>query len=72
MKKEELKRFFSEFWEIDSSKVTENLKIDDSSIKNSNSLRFYQFISAVESNFNVKFKDIHNILTFRDLIKNIQ
>jgi len=61
----------SEFWGIPVSKVVNSLRFDDQILNKSSSIRFYQFIAAVESNLNVKVKDISKILTFNDLINNI-
>ena len=40
--KNEIKKFFSDFWKIDSAKVVDSLKINDSNIKGFNSIKFYQ------------------------------
>lgn len=66
-----LKEFFSEFWEIDISKIHDKLEFDNSVINNFSSIRFYQFIAALESNFDVKISKINEILTYGDLVKNI-
>jgi acyl carrier protein len=71
MKKQNLIKFFSEFWKIDPSNIKDSLCLDDTSLKNQSSVRFYQFIAALESNFNVKIDDINNINTFGDLFKNL-
>jgi len=66
-----LKELFSEFWEIDISKIHDKLEFDNSVINNFSSIRFYQFIAALESNFDVKISKINEILTYGDLVKNI-
>lgn len=71
MEKVRLIKFFSEFWGIEKSKIKDDLILDDEHLHNHSSVRFYQFIAALESNFDLKIKDIGSILTFRDLIKNI-
>lgn len=71
MNKKELIKFFSDFWKIDNSNINNNLELNDKKIKNQSSIRFYQFIAAIESNFDVKIKNVENIKTFGDLIKNI-
>jgi len=71
MNKKELIHFFSDFWKIDISKINNNLELNDEELNNQSSVRFYQFIAAIESNFNVEIRDIHKINTFEDLIKNI-
>ena len=72
MERNELISFFSEFWKIDSSHIHNNLKLNDEILKNQSSIRFYQFIAALESNYNVKIKNLNTILTFGDLIKNVE
>ncbi len=72
MEKKELIAFFAEFWEIAEDKIVDNLKLDNETLENQSSLRFYQFIAAVESNFNVRVENINNILTFGDLWKNVK
>lgn len=69
--KKELIDLTSEFWDIPSSEVTDNLKLDDQTLNNNSSVRFFQFITAVESNLNVKVKNINKIRTFKDLSDNI-
>lgn len=71
MEKMELMRFFSEFWKMDSSQIHDNLKLNDETLKNQSSIRFYQFIAALESNYNVKVKNLGRISTFGDLFNNI-
>ena len=71
MEKKELVRLFSDFWQVSPSEVREDLKIDSQSLRNYSSIRFYQFIAAVESNFSVKVSNLSKILTFRDLLANI-
>lgn len=71
MDKEDLKDFFAEFWSIDKSEITDDLRIDDTTLKNQSSIRFYQFIAAIESNFDVRVKDVKNIQTFNDLLESL-
>lgn len=71
MEKAKIIKFFSEFWEIKPSEVNDNLILDDKNLQNHSSVRFYQFIAALESNFDVIVKNIENVLTLGDLIKNI-
>lgn len=61
----------SEFWDIPISQVKDSLKFDDQNLKNNSSIRFFQFIAAIESNFKVKVNNINKIRTFKDLINNI-
>lgn len=72
MNLKELKKFFSEFWRIKEDEINEDLKLDDENLNNHSSVRFYQFIVALESNFDVIIKNIGKITTFGDLIKNIE
>ena len=62
----------SEFWNIAESQITDNLRLDDETLHNNSSVRFFQFIAAVESNLNVKVKNINKIRTFKDLSDNIE
>jgi acyl carrier protein len=71
MDKKEIIKLFSEFWEIDEAKVTTSLKLNDPSLKDQNSIRFFEFIAAVESNFNVRVKNLSRIATVGDLLDNI-
>ena len=71
MNKKELIQFFSDFWNIDISKINDKLELNDKTLNNQSSIRFYQFITAIESNFDVKIMSIKKIATFGDLIKNI-
>jgi len=71
MNKKELIQFFSDFWNIDISKINDKLELNDKTLNNQSSIRFYQFIAAIESNFDVKIMNINKIVTFGDLIKNI-
>ena len=70
MEKSELIRFFSEFWEMDSSQIHDEMKLNDETLKNQSSIRFYQFIAALESNYKVKVKNLSKISTFGDLARN--
>lgn len=61
----------SEFWKIPASKIKDSLKLDNQTLINSSSIRFYQYIAAIESNLGVKVKDLNKIRTFGDLVNNI-
>lgn len=71
MERKELVELFSDFWQVDPSKVTDALKLGNESLKNYSSIRFYQFIAAVESNLNVKVRNLNRVLTFKDLVDNM-
>ena len=71
MERIELIHFFSEFWKIDSSQIYDNMMLNDEVLKNQSSIRFYQFIAALESNYNVKVKNLNRISTFGDLVNNL-
>lgn len=71
MNKNKLKEFFSEFWQIDSHLVKDELKLNSENLKSFNSIRTYQFFAAVESNFNVSIHNIEKIRTFKDLHDNL-
>jgi acyl carrier protein len=71
MNRKELIGFFSEFWGIEDSKIKDDLILNDENLHNHSSVRFYQFIAALESNFDVRIENINNVITFGDLSKNI-
>jgi len=71
MERTELIQFFSEFWEMDSSQIHDNMKLNDETLKNQSSIRFYQFVAALESNYKVKVKNLSKISTFGDLARNV-
>ena len=71
MDNKQLIKFFSDFWKIDASQINENLRFDSSEL-DFDSLRFYQFIAALESNFNVTVGKINELHTFKDLQENIK
>ena len=71
MDRKDLVRLFSDFWQVDPSEVTDGLRLTSEGLKNHSSIRFYQFVAAVESNFNVKVRNLNRILTFKDLLDNI-
>ena len=56
---------------MDRSQINDAMKLNDETLKNQSSIRFYQFIAALESNYNVKVKNLSNISTFGDLANNI-
>ena len=66
-----MEKFFSEFWKVDVDKITDKLRLDDNSLEDQNSVRFYQFIAALESNLDITIKNVHKIVTFGDLLKSI-
>lgn len=72
MEKKELKTFFSKFWKVQESKINDDLKIDDAAIPNFNSMRFYQFIAAVEDNFGVSIKNVSAVKTFKNLLEEVE
>ena len=72
MEKAKLIKFFSEFWGIKESEINNDLVLDDENLHNHSSVRFYQFIAALESNFDVRLENINSIMTFEDLYKNIK
>ena len=57
---------------MEESEISDDLALNDETLNNHSSVRFYQFIAALESNFNIKIKNIGEIFTFGDLIKNIE
>jgi hypothetical protein len=71
MEKSELISFFSEFWGLEKHKIKDDLILDNEHLSNNSSVRFYQFIAALESNFNIRLRNVEDIFTFGDLIKQI-
>jgi len=71
MNKKQLIYFFSEFWGVNESEITDDLKLDSKEL-DLDSLKFYQFIAALESNFNVKVENIGELDTFESLYNNIK
>jgi len=71
MDKRELIKFFSEYWNIDPAKVTDDLELNDESLEGQTSIRLYQFFSEIESKFGVRVENITDIKTFGDLANNI-
>ncbi len=72
MEKSQLIKFFSEFWKIDESEVTDSLQIASQNLEDYSSIRVFQFIAAIESNFNIRVENIDKITTFGDLFKNLK
>lgn len=66
-----LREFFSRFWDVKVEDVADDLMID-SRIPSFTSIRLYQFLAAVESNFGVIVENVHKIRSFGDLRENIK
>jgi hypothetical protein len=71
MDKEKLLEFFAEFWNIKKSELKEGIRLSSEDIESFSSVRFYQFIAAIESNFDVKVNNINKINTLFDLLNNV-
>ena len=69
---DELVAFFSNFWKLEESLINEKLLIDDTNIPDFSSIRFFQFIAALESNFNLRVNNIERIVCFGDLLENLE
>ena len=72
MNREEIIQFSAEFWQVEPSFIVENLKLDDKSLPNNSSIRFYQFMAKTEAHFNVRINDVNSIITFGDLFKDLE
>lgn len=72
MEKVHLINFFSEFWGIDKSEITDPLKMDSQTLEDYSSIRFFQFIAAIESNFNIRVENLDKISNFGDLFNNLK
>lgn len=72
MEKAQLINFFAEFWKVNKSEISDSLKIDSEVLENYSSIRFFQFIAAVESNFGVKIENLDKIFNFEDLFNNLK
>lgn len=69
--KGELVAFFSEFWKMDATEITDKLELSSKSLHEFNSLRLFQFFAAAEFKFKVKIKNLNSIRTFGELFKNL-
>ena len=58
-------------WNFDPKVLNSETRLDNSILKNQSSVRFYQFIAAIESNFNIKIEKIGEIIIFGDLLKKL-
>lgn len=72
MNRQEIINFCAQFWNVDPHFITENLKIDDKSLPNNSSIRFYQFMATVEDRFNVRLNNVNDLATFGDLFKDLE
>ena len=72
MDKQELIKFFSEFWKLEPAKVNDGLMLSDREIKNFSSIKMFQFFAQLESRYKVKINNIHEIVKFGDLFNNIK
>ena len=72
MEKSHLIKFFFKFWGIDASEITDFLKIDSQTLEDYSSIRVFQFIAAIESNFDVRVENLDKISNFGDLFDNLQ
>lgn len=68
----EIVMFCAEFWQVDSSAIHEKLALNDETLPNNSSIRFFMFIAKIEAKFKVRVNDIENITTFGDLFRNIE
>ena len=71
MEREEILQFCAEFWQVDSSIITDELTLDDTSLPQNSSIRFYQFIAKVEAKFNARVQNVMDVRTFGDLFRNL-
>lgn len=72
MDNQKFKKFFADFWNIDSSLIDNNMPLDDTSLPGQTSIRLYQFFAKIEKHFGVEIQNINEIFTYGDLIKNIK
>lgn len=70
--KKKLIQFCARFWNVEEARINEDFKFDNINLKNLTSIRMYQFLASVESNFKVKVVNINNVLTFKDLLENLK
>jgi hypothetical protein len=71
MDKQQVLEFSAEFWQVDSSIITDDLRLDDRSLPQNSSIRFYQFIAKIEAHFNARVGNVMDIKTFGDLFGNL-
>lgn len=72
MDRDKIIAFCAEFWQVEAELIVDTLKLDDKSLPNNSSIRFYQFIAQLESRCSVRVSDVNGILTFGDLLKDIE
>ena len=64
--------FCARFWNVNPSFIKEEIYLDDRSLPNNSSIRFFQFIATMESELKVYVDNVHEINTFGDLFLNIK
>ena len=72
MERNEIINFSASFWQVDAEIIQDQLRLDDKQLPNNSSIRFYQFLANLESHFKTRIDDIHNVVTFGDLISRLQ
>ena len=69
MDKDQIVQFCPEFWQVSPSFIQAELKLDDPGLPHNTSIRFYQFLAAVESKFKVQIDNLDTLFTFGDVFK---
>jgi acyl carrier protein len=71
MDRQDIIKFCAEFWQVDHSVIEDNLKLDDKSLPNNSSIRFYQFIARLEAHFGAQLENAMEIRTFGDICQSL-
>jgi acyl carrier protein len=71
MERKQLEEFTNAFWKLENGRISDSLKFDDSDLSDFSSIRFFQFLTAIEANFDLELEDVASIHTFRDLVKRV-
>ncbi len=69
MNREEIVAFCADFWQVNPSVIVPDLKLDDQSLPQNTSIRFYLFMAQVEDHFNIRVENVDEIMNFGDLFR---
>jgi len=71
MDRDRVLSFIAAFWEMPESDVADGVELSEKDIPGLTSVRFFEFIAAIEAEFDVKVANIEKVLTVGDLIENM-
>ena len=72
MDQEQLRHFCAQFWQVELSRISLDLRLDDPCLPHNTSIRFYQFIAALERQFKVRVNNIDTIITFGNIFQGLE